>query len=739
MADKISMNAKLSNHFERDRRNEYDVVQVLLVYWEKSDSEGFKEEAEQLDELFRNTFRYSVKHFAIPPLDSHLALDAAVGAFLQGFSLSKSLGIIHYGGHGDEDYVGSKERRSVWASHGQIGAVGESILTWSDIQPKLRHTQADILLLLDCCFAAQVARDRESRRIIPENVEVLAACAMNLSTPSPSREAQTFTKALTKEFRDCLDEKRPVVIRDVHHQLSTKKAIITPRALLTFQVSLNSSPTQQLLDDITSWLTLDAPRDISGITVTDLVDQVLRMRDFIDRRSRSHNSVVQFDTLQSQSQTEIRGAWDQFLDRLRVSSRSMVSGTVPSVNNALQSLQSQSQSPSLEDQKVVSFLKDFQDNMETVRNVVSRNILLAPELFDRNSIEAMATDPISRTMGLAEALAIRLVDCGGTPPCPTRVNLSPSDSPNCSYDSLSSLSLETLPNFGQVLVEHRSFDRDCAPNLVSVNEDRVKRLVSALQKAGVNEFRTLECLGFTPDLARDRISMIFKTPVSSSPVTLYQIIQSLNSKATRKEFSRPTLGQRFKLALTIGRAMLQWHITGWVHQSIASYNVLFFKLHGGDVDYSNPYLVGFEYAREYDHTSIARLVPHPKDAIHQLYKHPDRQGHPPIKSHKRYHDIYSFGLVLFEIGLWSLVGDAFSKTVTQKGLDKIKDEVTRKTKGLICHEMGLAYETAVLLCLEGGFGIIQDDEKGSQLARCFDQQVLGRLEVGSHVDRVDFP
>ena len=54
---------------------------------------------------------------------------------------------------------------------------------WSIIQPKLGHVQAHVLLLLDCCFAAQAVR--AGNRAIPSNVELMAASAMGVKTILP--------------------------------------------------------------------------------------------------------------------------------------------------------------------------------------------------------------------------------------------------------------------------------------------------------------------------------------------------------------------------------------------------------------------------------------------------------------------------------------------------------------------------------------------------------------------------
>ena len=57
-------------------------------------------------------------------------------------------------------------------------AVGGPTLNWYEVQPILLGWEGDILMILDCCYAAQAGRDRQSRII-----ELLAASANNKRTP----------------------------------------------------------------------------------------------------------------------------------------------------------------------------------------------------------------------------------------------------------------------------------------------------------------------------------------------------------------------------------------------------------------------------------------------------------------------------------------------------------------------------------------------------------------------------
>ena len=124
------------------------------------------------------------------------------------------------------------------------------------------------------------------------------------------------------------------------------------------------------------------------------------------------------------------------------------------------------------------------------------------------------------------------------------------------------------------------------------------------------------------------------------------------------------------------------HGVGWVHKAINSSNILIASKHN-DFGPGSAYLVGFSGARRVDAGSTG-IDMHSFNWRAQLYTHPERQDR-AIEAHVRnawnrhqattmgadlevpvileandtalvnfsqYHDIYSLGVVLLEVGLW---------------------------------------------------------------------------------------
>jgi hypothetical protein len=166
---------------------------------------------------------------------------------------------------------------------------------------------------------------------------------------------------------------------------------------------------------------------------------------------------------------------------------------------------------------------------------------------------------------------------------------------------------------------------------------------------------------------------------------------------------------------------------GWVHQGIASYNIVFFYDDVGNVDYANPYLCGFEYARHEGAPSSARIV---EQFELNVYRHPERQGIPNASHHKE-HDIYSYGVLLLEIGLWDLAEELFrsrKKEITPRDMAKRLRNTARKELGFYA---GTAYQNATTLCLDTSLGVDVADEKIDLfLAKSFEDDVLAEIKKG---------
>lgn len=288
-----------------------------------------------------------------------------------------------------------------------------------------------------------------------------------------------------------------------------------------------------------------------------------------------------------------------------------------------------------------------------------------------------------------------------------------------------SLFKENVRDLGHVIVEYKHYN----PGTVGQRDlermqGRIATLAKLLQTPTPTDFHTMHCLRWFHEPGKTRFGLMFEPPKG---FTDFISLRELNE--TSKSTQRPALGQRFSMVKCIGEALLKWHRSAnWVQQGIASYNVFFFKYkHRADFDYCNPFLCGFEFARPSSGISQNTYV---EDFRMNVYRHPTRQG-APIEYHTKQHDLYSFGVLMWEIGAWALISKCFSAE-SREGLSpfKMQKHIKSNARKHLAQNMGTAYERAAIRCLDTDFGVKMDDPVGSNPSKAFEVMVLKGLEPG---------
>jgi len=111
-----------------------------------------------------------------------------------------------------------------------------------------------------------------------------------------------------------------------------------------------------------------------------------------------------------------------------------------------------------------------------------------------------------------------------------------------------------------------------------------------------------------------------------------------------------TLSERIRLAASLARSIIFLHESGFVHKNIRPETVILLNDESQRESFGEPFLIGFEEVRAEDADTLYKgdNVPH-----RDLYRHPQRQGLHLQEEYKFQHDIYSLGVCLLEIGLWT--------------------------------------------------------------------------------------
>lgn len=215
-----------------------------------------------------------------------------------------------------------------------------------------------------------------------------------------------------------------------------------------------------------------------------------------------------------------------------------------------------------------------------------------------------------------------------------------------------------------------------------------------------------------------------------APLSLRSLLSDQNRKYP--------LDERFHLAASLARSVVFLHSSRIVHKNISPENIIVLRHPSSTLDtLKNTFLVGFERFRFADgRTAMAG------DSIWEknLYRHPGRQGRHPEEIYIMQHDIYSVGVVLLEIGLWTsfvtypenqsylgpdpgpelLISDLLDSDDQRKAAAEIKIFLVELARSRLPELMGRIYTDIVITCLtcldkdNKGFGDQKDfqDEDG---------------------------
>lgn len=261
----------------------------------------------------------------------------------------------------------------------------------------------------------------------------------------------------------------------------------------------------------------------------------------------------------------------------------------------------------------------------------------------------------------------------------------------------------------------------------------VYELVRVLSESDPMMFGMLACRGFIPHVRGpggtvDQFDLVFDFPGKlSHPQALRSLLNEAVYRGDGGEGAHH-LGERIRVAKQLARSVMFVHACHLVHKNIRPECVLVFiePTPGGDV-LGSPFLVGFERFRRSDAMTVMANDWHDVRWHRGLYHHPERQGQEPEREYNIGHDMYSLGVCLLEIGLWTsfvvrrdhdnvpgpileqegfghLLGITNSRDRAQKIKDLLVDMATRR----LPPRVGKKYMEVVVTCLNG----IEPEEEG---------------------------
>jgi hypothetical protein len=595
-------------------------------------------------------------------------------------------------------------------------------LEWFRIQEDLMTAESHILLLFDCCFAAQAGRGRCNR---PGRIDLLAAAAMGMETPMPG--GKSFTKALIREIRAGFRRDRHVIVSELHRRLVARESQLwatpfyvklgqgqTPIRLERLSESLSPKPAdgtnsfsfqlqidaetqlnESNLNQIARWLGENTPSAIAKLHVEKILETTACIQDFVeDVRDGDQPLVI---GLTNTAIEDILGTWDHAIAMIKQTlaqqrGLGLTCRDVPTVQDLAEKLLHQLE---VENSGFVDLLEQKLLNSSTIPD------------------EAIDSTAASK-LGVADQLRLRKVIRS-----PRTSKIEPLEAPR--EDSKAEL---------MEMQEYKSYGPYMDPADIPALTKRVSHLAELLSAPKRPEFLSLKCLRWRHEPFENRYVLDFEIPRAyDNGKGKYQTLMSIIQGSRGTE--RPSLDERFRMALLLARAVQKWHSVGWLHQGISSSNIIFFNLQQGrEVDYSRPFLAGFDFARPNSDPSIGHAA---DDVAFNVYRHPARQGD-ARKGHRRIHDIYSLGVVALEIGLWQRAFDIVSSRGNQPlSAQIIQQKLQVAAIERLPHYAGSSYSAAVDACLTSKCIVDLDDENESQLGRSFEKAVINRLVKGLDV------
>jgi hypothetical protein len=616
-----------------------------------------------------------------------------------------------------------QKAKSVTSDEPNRHAVGEPTLEWFRIQDDIMNADADILLFLDCCFAAQAGRERVRR---PGRVELLAAAAMGMKTPLPGE--RSFTRALIKEIRSFMQRDFSVTIADLHRRLVAREAnllatpvyiTLVPRQrtmrLLPLPEILDPSvnediegPYIQLLfrtidqldkshiDEIVQWLGADTPQTVTTLRVQKIFQTTAKIQSFVQNVHQVDQPLAK--TLDEPAYEDIMKAWES------------VSALIEQHNTQQKRASRMQENMVILQQRVRRFLEQLEAENSSFIDTVERSVLNSTRLTNPTALSEAIHDPVTEMLGIADQLRLRQLVCSS----------GASGMPQSDSEAASSADFATMQ-------EYKKYGRYVDPAEMPDLTARVALLAELLSATKSPDFLSLRCCRWYHERLEHRFVLDFEIPpLYGAKLGAYQSLQSiiLDSKGS----VRPSLNNRLRIAFLLAKAVQKWHSVGWVHQGISSPNVIFLSFNDGNkIDYSSPFLQGFEFARPKSDPSIGRSD---DDVAFKVYRHPNRQG-PGRRGHTKVHDLYSLGVVLLEIGLWQSAFDIVNRgrkeTITPTSmLQKLQGACSER----LAHYAGSSYQTAVGVCLSSRFDVDLDDQNESRLAISFQKRVVDELGKG---------
>jgi serine/threonine protein kinase len=253
------------------------------------------------------------------------------------------------------------------------------------------------------------------------------------------------------------------------------------------------------------------------------------------------------------------------------------------------------------------------------------------------------------------------------------------------------------------------------------------------------DLRILKCIGFVDEIqrsdGRNGYSFMYELPQEVIQQKRFRGMSSLFDVITRTMKStsdQPCPQEKYQLASALASFIRELHDVKCLHESFNTRNIVFSKdptVIGEGLDdhdsidgvsaWSKPYVIGLQKSRpegqEWSTEGPVSEQKYQKDEQHPAY----RDGHRFLMEY----EYYSFGLVLFQIGVWSTL-----QTMSDKPA-RFREQPGHKYFKKLRTYTGPEYRDIVRVCLDGTLERNPDqnrsiNEQNTEVFQVFIQKVL---------------
>ncbi|KAK0827448.1 hypothetical protein LTR73_005687 [Friedmanniomyces endolithicus] len=262
-----------------------------------------------------------------------------------------------------------------------------------------------------------------------------------------------------------------------------------------------------------------------------------------------------------------------------------------------------------------------------------------------------------------------------------------------------------------VLVEYANFDSVYRETHVPPPLQRLEALAAYFQPMRPESQTNISLLGYFEDPNQPRIGLVYDVPYAIqnklqgtlhraaqrlAPISLLKLIQKASkAQAAAGEISVPPLEDRFRVATNLAEQLLDLHSSELAHGNINSSSVVFVKTaeEQGSMHLRAPLWASFDLFSKCNVEGIKRAI------NLNIYRSPNDAPHDAnrVLADDIRFDMYSFALVLLEIGLWTPIGDFYKAKYT---LSDFKLRLERIWIPKLAQKCGSAYMRAVQECFQ---------------------------------------